>query len=86
MLRIGGCDVELPFRVNEAPLVETAVACHKLAAVRQYSAMPSRVTEEFIETTTAQRWFQERVFDMFLWNPGGRKVTSAIDAGLTSHP
>jgi hypothetical protein len=65
---------------------DIAVACQKLAAVRQYSVMPSRVTEEFIETTTSQRWFHERVFDMFLWNIGGRKVTSAKDAVLTSHP
>jgi hypothetical protein len=65
---------------------DIAVACQKFAAVRQYSVMPSRVTEEFIETTTSQRWFHERVFDMFLWNIGGRKVTSAKDAVLTSHP
>lgn len=57
---------------------DIAVACEKLEAVRQYSVKPARVTEEFIEKTATQRWFQERVFDMFLWNIGGQKVNSSV--------
>jgi len=57
---------------------DIAVACEKLAAVRQYSVKPGRVTEEFIEKTASQRWFQERVFDMLLWNTGGQKVNSSV--------
>lgn len=56
----------------------SAVACQTLAAVRQYSVRPARGTEEFIEDTASQRWFQERIFDMFLWNISSRNVTSSV--------
>lgn len=44
--------------------------CSKLDRVAKYTCNQTIATPEYIRSISAQRWFQERVFDVFLWHQG----------------
>ena len=50
---------------------EISVACALLHKVPEYSA-PHAATPQYIEGIASQPWFKERVFDVYLWDLGGR--------------
>lgn len=45
-------------------------ACTSLQNVHEYTKKPQVTTPEYIAETTAQPWFRERVFDVYLWQRG----------------
>ncbi len=45
-------------------------ACANLVKVRQYSINPNLATESKVKHWASQKWFKERVFDMYLWEKG----------------
>jgi hypothetical protein len=45
-------------------------ACANLVNVRQYSVNPELATELKVKHWSSQKWFKERVFDMYLWEKG----------------
>jgi hypothetical protein len=47
---------------------EIEVSCQNLTEVRSYMNNTERTTPEYIENTSSQEWFKERVFDTFLWH------------------
>lgn len=51
-------------------LADIQSSCERLVQVRNYSIDPKVATPRFIEALSSQAWFQERVFDVYLWNLG----------------
>ncbi len=49
---------------------EIRSACSKLSSLSLYAVDQSIATKEYIDEVSAQRWFHERVFDIYLWNKG----------------
>lgn len=47
-----------------------ADVCTKLSSVSQYSCDQTIATPAYVQAISAQRWFQERVFDVYLWHKG----------------
>lgn len=47
-----------------------ATVCAKLSSISQYSCDQTVATPAYIKEISAQRWFQERVFDVYLWHEG----------------
>ncbi len=51
---------------------QIATACKKLVRMSKYTADKDLATATYIKDATAQTWFHERVFDIYLWNKGDR--------------
>jgi hypothetical protein len=49
---------------------DIATVCAKLSSVSQYSCDQTIATQAYVRAISAQPWFQERVFDMYLWHKG----------------
>ena len=49
---------------------EIAAVCAKLSKVAEYSYDQTIATPSYVRDISAQPWFQERVFDMYLWHEG----------------
>ncbi|MGB7849154.1 MAG: hypothetical protein WBL63_26310 [Candidatus Acidiferrum sp.] len=49
-------------------------ACVSLRDVHEYVENPEIATPQYIATTAAQQWFRERVFDVYLWRIGSKKI------------
>jgi len=49
---------------------EIAAACARLDEVRQYTVEPPAITPDFMRDIASQKWFHERVFDIYLWSIG----------------
>ena len=47
-----------------------ATVCAKLNRVSKYSCDQTIATPEYVQDISAQPWFQERVFDVYLWHEG----------------
>lgn len=47
-----------------------ASACSKLSRISRYSCDQTIATKDYVKTISAQPWFQERVFDVYLWHKG----------------
>lgn len=47
-----------------------ATVCAKLSNVAEYSYDQTIATPSYVKDISAQPWFQERVFDMYLWHEG----------------
>jgi hypothetical protein len=47
-----------------------ATACSKLSSLSKYSCDQTIATQAYVRDITAHRWFQERVFDVYLWHKG----------------
>ena len=47
-----------------------ATVCAKLSKVAEYSYDQTIATPTYVKDISAQAWFQERVFDMYLWHEG----------------
>lgn len=47
-----------------------ASVCAKLSSVSKYSCDQTIATPAYVQAISAQSWFQERVFDMYLWHRG----------------
>jgi hypothetical protein len=52
-----------------------AAACLVLPGASAYCIDPWTATPAYIERHASQRWFQERVFDVYLWHMGGAKLS-----------
>ncbi len=50
-----------------------AKACTKLSRVSKYSCDQTIANPAYVKCISAKPWFQERVFDMYLWHKGGGK-------------
>lgn len=44
--------------------------CEKLSRVSRYSYNHTIATPSYVQNISAQPWFQERVFDVYLWHEG----------------
>ena len=49
---------------------EIVKACSKLPELNKYSVDQEVGTKEYIREISGEAWFQERVFDIYLWNKG----------------
>lgn len=49
---------------------DVQASCERLAQVSEYSNDPQIATPSYIKAIGKQQWFQERVFDVYLWNLG----------------
>lgn len=49
---------------------DIATVCAKLSSVSKYSCDQIIATPAYVQTISAQPWFQERVFDVYLWHEG----------------
>ncbi|MDD2658320.1 MAG: hypothetical protein PHY54_01400 [Methylococcales bacterium] len=47
-----------------------ATVCAKLSSVSKYSCDQTIATPAYVQAISAQPWFQERVFDVYLWHKG----------------
>lgn len=47
-----------------------ATVCSKLSSVSKYSCDQTIATSAYVRAISAQPWFQERVFDVYLWHEG----------------
>lgn len=47
-----------------------ATVCTKLSSVSKYSCDQTIATPAYVQAISAQPWFQERVFDVYLWHEG----------------
>jgi hypothetical protein len=47
-------------------------ACASLHKVHEYTKNPEIATPQHIAKVAAKRWFRERVFDVYLWDQGGK--------------
>jgi hypothetical protein len=47
-----------------------ATVCAKLNRVAKYSCDQTIATPKYVQDISAQPWFQERVFDVYLWHEG----------------
>ena len=47
-----------------------ATACSTLSSVSKYSCDQTIATQAYVRDIAAHRWFQERVFDVYLWHKG----------------
>lgn len=56
------------FLTHEQEIVQS---CKRLKDVQKYSINPQLATKEYVSNVSSQTWFQERVFDMYLWHHGG---------------
>ncbi len=52
-------------------LEEIESACRSLKKVKDYYVNPVIATEDYVDSLVSQRWFKERVFDVYLWHLGG---------------
>jgi len=55
------------FKANQREIVEV---CSKLPDMNKYTINQDVGTKEYIRTISAETWFHERVFDIYLWNKG----------------
>jgi hypothetical protein len=53
-------------------VLEIKKVCLKLTELQKYAFKNNgqNVTKEYIKSISEQKWFQERVFDFYLWNKG----------------
>jgi hypothetical protein len=51
-------------------------ACAKLSNLHLYTVNYEMEREEYIKSISSERWFHERVFDIYLWNKGKNKMAS----------
>lgn len=49
---------------------DIAAACTKLSGVSKYSCDQTIATPTYVQHISAEPWFQERVFDVYLWHKG----------------
>lgn len=49
---------------------DIACVCAKLSNVANYSCDQTIATPTYVQAISAQPWFQERVFDVYLWHVG----------------
>ena len=49
---------------------DISAACGSLSKVREYCIEPEAITVGDVATAASQRWFQERVLDVYLWHRG----------------
>ncbi len=47
-----------------------ATVCAKLSSVSKYSCDQTIATPAYVKAISTQPWFQERVFDVYLWHKG----------------
>lgn len=47
-----------------------ATVCAKLSSVSKYSCDQTIATPTYVQAISAQPWFQERIFDVYLWHEG----------------
>lgn len=47
-----------------------ATACAKLSSISKYSCDQTIATPAYVKSISTQPWFQERVFDVYLWHEG----------------
>ncbi|MGF1831490.1 hypothetical protein L4D04_20410 [Photobacterium angustum] len=45
-------------------------SCNNLQDMISYSVDPNQATKEYVNNISNEDWFQERVFDMYLWHHG----------------
>lgn len=50
---------------------QIVAACGKLVTMSKYTIDEDIATPRYIKDITAEPWFHERVFDVYLWNRGG---------------
>lgn len=50
-------------------------ACESLPDVHKYSIDPGFGSREYVAGISSQAWFQERVFDIYLWHTGANKLS-----------
>jgi hypothetical protein len=51
-------------------------ACAKLSDLHLHTVNYEMEREEYIKSISSERWFHERVFDIYLWNKGKNKMAS----------
>ena len=49
---------------------DIATVCANLIGVSKYSCDQTIATPQYVQAISAQPWFQERVFDVYLWHEG----------------
>jgi hypothetical protein len=52
---------------------EISRACRSLVNARDYCVDPSAITDDELQEIASQEWFEQRVYDMYLWNRGASR-------------
>ena len=57
-------------KVFQEKSVEISASCAELVTMSKYTVDVDLATTSYIQNVTSNRWFHERVLDLYLWNAG----------------